>query len=170
MRTRMVVAATFAAWAVSLAGCGSADVIPQAAIGLSDATGPPPFSNATKAKIKEQAGATFDALDPNKKPPVISLSRAIQLAGQNFTGILQGKRPAEAQYGLVTNSRSGQLQADRSIKPSIDHQPIWLIFYRDIEMAISSNVSRPNNPLMNHSDFLVYVDATTGHVPTAESI
>jgi hypothetical protein len=47
---------------------------------------------------------------------------------------------------------------------------MWLLLYRDVEMAVSSNVERVNDPLIERGDFLIYVDATSGEITRAETI
>jgi hypothetical protein len=132
MRTRVFcAAAAFAACSLLLTGCGQDDDIVQSHATTSVAT-PPPFSDSTKARVERRAGTTFEPLDPNTKRPAISFERAKDLARVDFAGILQDRQPAEAQYGLVTNRRTGTRDESGSVRPSMDRRPMWLLLYRDV--------------------------------------
>ena len=146
-----------AAWlvlAVGLQGCAqAADLTVVAQPGYS----PPSFTAAEQAQV-ERAGNTLEPRDPRKDAPKVSLARAQELAVAGF-GILRGRLAASAQYALVTN---------RTTSTYWDRRPMWLLLYHGVEIA--SSVPAGTKSLVQSRDFLVYVDADTGLVPTAETI
>lgn len=199
-RTRTAV---LAAAILSCAACGSAggaspvDIGAEAApAGMAGPTAPPsttppstlpakPFSTETKARIARE-GTTI-ASDPEAASAApISYERAKRIALENF-GIIQGREPDEAEFGLVTNSKAGRVAGDASdprqagarVTRTIVNRSMWLLLYRDVETPMS--VPYPttpeevrwfedNKPFYNITDFLVYVDANSGTIPRAETL
>ena len=157
----------------------SGDTAVVAALPTINSADPPPFSDASRRKIK-RAGTTFRPIESATSPPKITLERAQQLATENL-GILREAHPAEAQYADVTNSIAARLTTTQDKAPrtaqmraTIVNRPMWLLLYHDIKMPHSVPVQlgpgKRTIPSFSITDFLVYVDASTGEIPRAETL
>jgi hypothetical protein len=137
-------------------------------------TTPAPLSASSLAEIG-RAGTTITPTDAKASPPAVSLANAQKLAAASFTAV-RSAVPAEALYGMVTNTRSGvrptgdtPASASTTFRPSISNRPMWLLLYHDIKLPVMSSYGS-DKPLYQSGDFLVCVDSTTGEIPRAQTV
>lgn len=166
----------------AVAGCSAAtgDVVAQGSTG-GNAAGLPegPALQASlspdTAKRLEAEGTTFVPLSEKAMPPRVSMAKAHALAAADFGGLLSGAKPAETQYAAVTNSKMGSVPEGGTpqspeFRRTIEARRMWLVVYRNVKMHIPGGTSADSKePVYNTTDFVVYVDAETGEMPSAES-
>ena len=148
---------------VYLAGaCGRAD----RAVGSSAATTP----SASSVRLDEHGGLVeavavdggqflLDPAPPGVAPDVSAADAQSAVAGSAGTGT----SPIVG-YALATTPTSGTPLAGSTVKPGVDHQLVWFIWYSGVDLSLIPTepcCDRSTDPKVGDSLFLV--DAQTGH-------